>query len=103
MDLREYLFRNRMTATQLAKKTDTSLQYILRIKNGHHHPSLELALKIVIESHGQVTLKELRPNTVKQDKIMMSYCLELGTKEKEKKDKKNQKNKLEMGIAQESS
>lgn len=59
MDLREWLFRNRMSVTDFAKQLGVSRNHINRIVNGYGYPGTALAKLIEQYTQGQVTTKEL--------------------------------------------
>lgn len=59
MDLREYLFRKRLTVKQLADKLEYSRTHLSQIVNGHIKPSPRLAKSIEKETDGEVTAEEL--------------------------------------------
>lgn len=59
MDLREYLFRNRITATEFCKKVECSRNYISMIQRGEAYPSHRLARDIVAQTGGQVKMEDL--------------------------------------------
>lgn len=59
MDLREYLFRNRMTVTEFGKKIDCSRSYLSTIINGAQKPGKRLAKEIERATNGEVTTKDL--------------------------------------------
>lgn len=59
MELREYLFRNRISITDFSKKVDFSRNYISQIALGYRKPSKKLAKLIEKETNGEVTLEEL--------------------------------------------
>ena len=61
MSIKEYLYRNNMTASDLARKIGVTPAYFLIIKNGHLKPGRYLAKQIEQVTGGQVTEKELRP------------------------------------------
>jgi DNA-binding XRE family transcriptional regulator len=61
MTLREYLFKNRMTATEMAKKLGVHRNHLTLIKNEKILPGYELAVKIELMTGGEVSVKELRP------------------------------------------
>ena len=60
MELKEYLFRNNMTALELANSLEVNPAYLRMIKRKVAYPSKKLSLKIEIITGGQVTFKELR-------------------------------------------
>lgn len=59
MDLREYLFRNRLTVTELSKKLECHRTYLSEIVNGARKPGKRLAKDIERATDGQVTADEL--------------------------------------------
>lgn len=59
MDLREYLFRFRITATAFSKKVECSRNYISMIQRGEAIPSNRLARDIVAQTGGIVTMEDL--------------------------------------------
>lgn len=59
MDLREYLFRNRLTITDFGKKIDCPRAYLSQIVNGHKKPGKRLAKVIEDATNGEVTAQEL--------------------------------------------
>lgn len=60
MDLREYMFRERLMNRQMAERIDMSLSYLVMVKLGKKKPSLRLAKRISAATNGQVTVEELR-------------------------------------------
>lgn len=60
MNLREYLFKNRMSAAEMARQLGIHPNYFRMINRGNVRPGYDLALKIEILTGGQVTFKELR-------------------------------------------
>ena len=54
MDLREYLFRERMSITEFAQKLEVSRAYMSRIVNGYSIPGKRLARDIEKASAGIV-------------------------------------------------
>lgn len=61
MTIREWLFKNRMPASQMARSLGVSGNYMRMIKNGRVRPGYELATKIELLTGGEITIKELRP------------------------------------------
>lgn len=61
MDLREYLFRHRMTQETFAQKIGSSRRYVSVLVRQKYHPSVRLAKDIEIATGGEVTAAELRP------------------------------------------
>lgn len=59
MDLDEYLWRSKRTATELAKKVNLSFPTMLLIKHKKKAPKLITALKIMVETNGEVGLEDL--------------------------------------------
>lgn len=62
MTIREYLFRNHMSAAAMARQLGINENYFRVINRGEVKPGFELATKIEILTGGQVTIKELRSN-----------------------------------------
>jgi DNA-binding transcriptional regulator YdaS (Cro superfamily) len=60
MTLREYLFRNNMTAAEMARQLGIHANYFRMINRGSVRPGYELSLRIEIMTGGQVTINELR-------------------------------------------
>jgi len=60
MTIREYLFKNRMTAAQMARDLGLHPNYFRLINRGVAKPGYELATKIELYTGGEITLKELR-------------------------------------------
>lgn len=58
MDLREYMFRNRLTSVELAKRLDCSRQVITMIRSGKK-VGKRLAKDIEDLTNGQVTVEEI--------------------------------------------
>lgn len=61
MDIRKYLFENRITITEFAKMLGYSIGHICAIKNGKLKPNVRLAKAIIQASNGQITMEELIP------------------------------------------
>ena len=59
MDLREYLFRKRLTVTEFAKKINYGRTYVNEIVTGNRAPGRKLAEAIEKETNGDVTFNEL--------------------------------------------
>ena len=59
MDLREYLFRKRITQVDFAKKIGISRGHLGQIIAGTKHPSRKLAKKIEEETNRKVTALEM--------------------------------------------
>lgn len=59
MNLDEYLWRSKITATELAKTVGVSLPTMLLIKHQKHAPKLITALKIMAKTNGKVGLEDL--------------------------------------------
>lgn len=59
MDLREYLFRNRISITDFAKQVNASRNHISGITNRAWKPGKYLALLIENVTNGEVTAEEL--------------------------------------------
>lgn len=60
MTIREYLFNNKITASQMARDLDLNPNYFRLINRGKARPGYELAIKIEIYTGGQVSAQELR-------------------------------------------
>jgi len=60
MDLREFLFRTRMTQRKFAKVLRITDTYLRDIMKGRHRASLRLAEDIQRHTEGQVTVDEIR-------------------------------------------
>ncbi|MEN8236160.1 MAG: helix-turn-helix domain-containing protein [Pseudomonadota bacterium] len=59
MNLREWLFRERKTVTELAKKIVVSRTHLNLVSTGKKRPSPDLAKKIEEATNGKVTRDEL--------------------------------------------
>ncbi len=59
MELRDYLFQNRITCAALSKQIGISGNHLILIKNKRLKPSVNLAREIEIATGGQVTYSEL--------------------------------------------
>ncbi len=59
MELREYLFRNRITATAFGRKIGYAGGYISDISNGKKHPGRKLLGLIIRATGGEVTENDL--------------------------------------------
>ena len=68
MQLREYLFRNRITGTEFAKMIDVSQQYLSKLTTSKLICGRSLALKIEAVTNGIVTAKEMLFPEETQDK-----------------------------------
>jgi transcriptional regulator with XRE-family HTH domain len=64
MELRLYIFKNRITQKEFAKKIDCSVVHLGKVVNGLITPSANLAIKIVHATNYEVTFEDLF-----QDKI----------------------------------
>lgn len=60
MDLREYLFIEKMKYADFARKIDYNREHITRIVTGKCFPGRRLAEKIVEATGGKVTIEELK-------------------------------------------
>ncbi len=60
MDLREYLFYNRISITAFSKTLGVSRNYLNQLVLGNLLPSKILAQMIEIRTKGQVTYKDLK-------------------------------------------
>lgn len=61
MDLRIYLYSNRISITDFSKQLKCSRDHLSKIVNGKLKPSLRLAEDIQQATNGEVTIKELLP------------------------------------------
>jgi ribosome-binding protein aMBF1 (putative translation factor) len=61
MDLKEYLYQNRLSQRQFAKMINFNLSYICSICCGRLIPGKKLAKQIEIFTNGIVLFDELRP------------------------------------------
>jgi len=59
LNLREYLFRKRITQIDFARRLGISRGHLGQILHGSKHPSRKLAKKIEEETEGKVTAIEL--------------------------------------------
>lgn len=59
MDLREYLFRQRISVQEFAEKLEYSRTHLSLIVNGKGRPSPRLAKAIEKATNGEVTAEEL--------------------------------------------
>jgi transcriptional regulator with XRE-family HTH domain len=66
MELREYLFRERLTVTAFAKQLGVSRNHINKIVNGHGRPGVALARLIEHETQGKVTAQEMLQHEKKE-------------------------------------
>lgn len=60
MNLREYLFFEKLSVTNFAKKIGISRTHLTAVISKKTRPSLHLSKLIEIETKGKVTLDELR-------------------------------------------
>jgi ribosome-binding protein aMBF1 (putative translation factor) len=60
MDIREFLFSNRMSVKELAEKLDVHPNHITAIKNGRYKAGKKLARDIETLSGGGIKAEELR-------------------------------------------
>jgi DNA-binding transcriptional regulator YdaS (Cro superfamily) len=60
MDLREYLFKTRISQTEFAKIVQTTRRYVNAISNSRYRPGPRLAKDIEAATNGAVTVAELR-------------------------------------------
>jgi transcriptional regulator with XRE-family HTH domain len=58
MDLRHYLFENRVTATELAKKINTTPGQVSLWANGKQIPNMRFATKIYKATNKQVGMED---------------------------------------------
>lgn len=59
MELRMYIFKNRIKQAPFAKKIGCSVIHLGRIVNGLAPPSAMLAVKIVAATNGEVSFEDL--------------------------------------------
>jgi DNA-binding transcriptional regulator YdaS (Cro superfamily) len=59
MDLREYLFRNRISVTDFSNKLEYSRTHISEIMNGRRNCPKRLAILIESATKGQVSINDL--------------------------------------------
>lgn len=59
MDLREYLFRKRLTVTEFSKELEYSRTHLSEIVNGKRKVGKRLAKDIEKATNGEVTIAEL--------------------------------------------
>ena len=59
MDLREYLFRKRLTVKEFSETLDYTRTHLSQIINGNRRPSKRLAKAIEELTEGEVTIHEL--------------------------------------------
>jgi DNA-binding XRE family transcriptional regulator len=79
MDLRTYLFINRMRIDHTAEKLGLAPQYLSLVSNKKKKPSIQLAIKLIELGCGEITPKDIYPE------LFEAY-------EKALKDKKETKN-----------
>ena len=85
MDLRTYLFMNRLRVDQLAKKLKVTPQYLSLISNGKQKPSLQLAIKLVRASKGEISPEDIYPELFDEYKRSPKAKKETKNKEQDKK------------------
>jgi len=61
MDLRTYLFTHRLRVDHLAKKLKVTPPYLSLISNGKQKPSLQLAIKLIRISKGEIGPEDIFP------------------------------------------
>lgn len=59
MNLKEYLFLNRITVNDFAEKINCNRSYFSRLLNGHVKPGKRLAKDIEKETNGEVKAEDL--------------------------------------------
>lgn len=59
MDLREYLFKNRMTLVEFSRVVDFNRDHLSRVMHGRKRPSKKLARIIEKATNGHVKAQEL--------------------------------------------
>jgi DNA-binding transcriptional regulator YdaS (Cro superfamily) len=62
MEIEEYLFRNKITKTDFAKRIGVSRPHFHQMLSGKKRITAETAFKIEKETQGAVTKEELRPD-----------------------------------------
>ncbi len=67
MDLREYLFRNRLTVKGFSDKIDCSRNHLSSIIHGRFKPSKRLAKDIELATNGEVKAEDLLKCDIKSD------------------------------------
>ena len=71
MNLREYLFKKRITQIDFAKRLGISRGHLGQILHSTKHPSRKLAKKIEEETEGKVTAAELLlPENFKEENLI---------------------------------
>lgn len=61
MDVRMYLFMNRIKIDQAAKKLKITPPYLSNIVNGKQVPSMKLAIQLIKFSKGEITPRDIYP------------------------------------------
>lgn len=59
MDLREYLFKHRISVKDFAEKIEYARTHVSQIVHGKRKPGKRLAKAIEMATEGEVTVKEL--------------------------------------------
>ncbi len=62
MDLREYLFRKRMSVSDFAKKINYSRQHVSSVMHGNYQAGEKLAEAIETATDGEVKAKDILNN-----------------------------------------
>lgn len=71
VNLREYLFKKRITQVDFAERLGISRGHLGQILHGTKHPSRKLAKKIEEETEGKVTAVELLlPENFKEENLI---------------------------------
>jgi DNA-binding XRE family transcriptional regulator len=60
MSLKDYMYFNKLTITEMALKLGIHYMYMSAIKSGRRKPSLKLASAIELLTGGQVSILEMR-------------------------------------------
>ena len=59
MDLREFMFYNKITQEQLGKQVGATRSYINAIVHGRYKPSMDLAKRLEEATNGKVSLNTI--------------------------------------------
>lgn len=68
MDLREYLFRKRLTQVEFAEKIGYTRDYVSQVVNGKKIPGKKMAKRVEVETKGAVKVKDLIKSKKRKDK-----------------------------------
>ena len=75
MRLEEYLDKYRETVAEFSKETKMSIQTLYNIMNGTKNTRLVNAMKIEQATRGEVTYKDLLPQTLLKDLAEKNSCV----------------------------